>query len=150
MKPEFLDAINYSICRAVNEHFGEKSAGFFREVGEYHLEEASRRGFVKIDHNRKPLDNLIEVAKYLEFTGYMDKIIIDRLSEDEALVEMHGVSVTASSVKLLKEHKHPSHFMTNIMLATLDKLGIRAELEDTDFDEKACRFKEHWKILGTK
>lgn len=150
VKPEFLDTINYSICRAVNEHFGEKSAKFFREVGDYHLDEAVRRGFVKIDRDRKPLDNLIEIAKYLESTGYMDKIIINRLSEDEALVEMHGVSVTTSSVKLLKEGKHPSHYMTNIMLATLDRLGIRAELEDVDFDEKACRFKEHWKILGTK
>jgi len=147
MNPEFLDVINYSICRAVNAHFREKSAQFFREVGEHHLEEAVRRGFVKIEPDRKPLDNLIGIARYLESTGYMEKIVIDRLSESEALVEMHGVSVTESSVRLLKEGNHPSHFMTNVMLAALGQLGIQAELKDVSFDEEAQRFKEHWKIL---
>jgi len=60
---------------------------------------------------------------------------------------MHGVSVTESSVRLLKEGNHPSHFMTNIMLAALGRLGIQAELKDVSFDEKARKFKEHWKIL---
>ena len=150
IKPEFLDTINYAICRVVNEHWGQKSVEFFREVGEHHLDEAVRRGFVKIDSNRKPLDNLIEIAKYLESTGYMEKIIINRLSDDEAFVEMHGVSVTTSSAKLIRDGRHPSHFMTNIMLATLNRLGIRAELRDVAFDEQACRFKEHWKVLGAK
>jgi hypothetical protein len=34
------------------------------------------------------------------------------------------------------------------MLAALEKLDIRAELEDVRFDEKTCHFKEQWKILG--
>jgi hypothetical protein len=147
MNPEFLDVINYSICRAVNTHFGEKSAQFFREVGEHHLNEAISRGFVKIEPDGKPLDNLIGIAKYLESTGYMERIMIERLSDSEALVEMHGVSVTESSVRLLKEGNHPSHYMTNIMLAALGRLGIQAELKDVSFDEKARKFKEHWKIL---
>jgi len=37
--------------------------------------------------------------------------------------------------------------MTNIMLAALGRLGIQAELKDVSFDEKARKFKEHWKIL---
>jgi len=148
IKPEFLDIINYSICQAVNEYLDEKAVEFFRRVGEHHLDEATKRGLVKIDRTRKPLDNLIEVARYLESTGYMEKIVIDRLSEDEAFVEMYGVSVTSSSVKLLREGKHPSHYMTNIMLAALGRLGIQAELRDVAFDEKACKFREHWKILG--
>jgi len=108
-----------------------------------------RRGLVRIERDRKPLDNLIDIARYLESTGYMEKIVIERLSEDEALVEMRGVSVTTSSVRLLKDGKHPSHFMTNIMLAALRRLGIQAELRDVAFDEEARKFKEHWKILKT-
>jgi len=149
IKPEFLDTINYSICQAVNEYLSKKATEFFRKVGEYHLDEAMRRGLVRIERNRKPLDNLIEIARYLESTGYMEKIVIERLSVDEALVEMHGVSVTTSSVRLLKDGKHPSHFMTNIMLAALRTLGIQAELRDVAFDEEARKFKEHWKILKT-
>jgi len=150
VKPEFLDTINYAICRAVNEHLGEKSVQFFRNVGQYHLDEAVRRGFVKIDKRNRPLENLIGIARYLESTGYMEKIEINRLGDDEAFVEMYGVSVTESSVKLLKEGNHPSHYMTNIMLAALSGLGIRAELDDVSFDEKAREFKEHWKIVGAR
>jgi len=149
IKPEFLDVINYSICLAVNEYLDEGTTVFFKKVGEYHLDEAMRRGLVRIERNHKPLDNLIEIARYLESTGYMERIVIERLSEDEALVEMHGVSVTASSVRLLKDGKHPSHFMTNIMLAALGRLGIQAKLTDVAFDEEARKFKEHWKILKT-
>ncbi len=149
IKPEFLDIINCSICQAVNEFLGEKAVELFRRVGEHHLEEAIKRGFIRIDRDRKPLDNLIEIARYLESTGYMERIVIERLSEDEAFVEMYGVSVTQSSVKLLRDGKHPSHYMTNIMLAALGRLGIQAELRDVAFDEEARRFKEHWKILRT-
>jgi len=149
IRPEFLDIINYSICQAVNEYLDEKATEFFREVGEYHLDEAVRRGLVRIERNRNPLDSLIEIARYLESTGYMEKIIIERLGEDEAFVEMYGVSVTSSSVRLLKDRKHPSHFMTNIMLAALSRLGIQAKLTDVAFDEEARKFKEHWKILRT-
>jgi len=149
IKPEFLDIINYSICQAVNEYLDEKASEFFREVGEYHLDEAMRRGLVRIERNRKPLDNLIEIARYLESTGYMEKIVIERLGEDEAFVEMYGVSVTSSSVRLLRDGKHPSHFMTNIMLAALSRLGIQAKLTDVAYDEEACKFKEHWRILRT-
>jgi len=149
IKPEFLDTINYSICQAVNEFLGEKAVELFGRVGEHHLDEAIRRGFIQIDRDRKPLDNLIEIARYLESTGYMERIVIKRLSIDEAFVEMYGVSVTLSSVKLLKEGKYPSHYMTNLMLAALSRLGIKAELKEVAFDEEGRKFKEHWKILRT-
>jgi len=148
VKPEFLDIINYAVCQAVNEYLNEKATDFFRRVGEYHLDEAVERGFLRIEHGEKPLDSLIKIARYLESTGYMERIVINRLSEDEALVEMFGVSVTKSSVQLLKAGKQPSHYMTNIMLSALKRIGIQAELEDVAFDEKECHFKEHWKIIG--
>jgi len=139
IKPEFFDTINYSICKAVNERLGEDAKDFFKRVGECHLDEAVARGFFT--------DTLIRLAKYLESTGYMDKIIINKLSETEAIVEMHGVTVTHSSAKLLQEGKHPSHFMTNIMFAALKRLGIQADLRDMEYDVNEARFKEYWKIL---
>lgn len=59
---------------------------------------------------------------------------------------MYGVSVPKSSSKMLREGKQPSHFMTNLMLAALKKLDIRAELKDVKFDEEKRHFKEYWKI----
>lgn len=148
IKPEFLDVINYAICRAANEEFGERTKDFFRKVGEHHLDEAVKRGFVSLNPDEKPLDNLIGIAHYLESTGYMKKIFIEKLSDIEAVVEMHGVSVTKSSVDILRAGMHPSHYMTNIMIAALRRLGTQAELKDVSFDEEQSRFKEHWKILG--
>lgn len=145
--PEFLDTINYAICRAANQEFGEKTKDFFRRVGEHHLDEAIKRGFIVLDPSGKPLDNLIGIARYLESTGYMEKIFIERLSDNEAVVEMHGVSVTRSSVDILEAGMHPSHYMTNIMIAALRRMGIQAELKDVSFDEEKSRFIEHWKIL---
>ena len=77
----------------------------------------------------------------------MERIIINKLGEGEAIVEMFGVSVTESSRELLDAGRHPSHYMTNIMLAALRRLGIRAELREVEYDEKQDSFKEHWTIL---
>lgn len=148
VKPEFLDTINYAICRAVNDYLDGKATEFFRKVGEYHLDEALRRGLVTIGPDDKPLDVLIRIAKYLESFGYMEQIRINRIDEKEASVEMFGVSVTNSSAQLLGEKKEPSHYMTNVMFAALKKLGVQAELRDMEFDREKRHFKEYWKILG--
>lgn len=147
VKPEFLDTVNYAICEAVNEYVDGKATEFFRRVGEYHLEEALRRGLVKIESSDKPLDALIKIARYLESYGYMEQIRINRIDEKEAIVEMLGVSVTDSSAQLLSEKKQPSHYMTNVMFAALKKLGVQAELRDMEFDRGEKHFKEYWKII---
>lgn len=148
VKPEFLDVVNFAICKTVNEILDKGAPDFFKKVGEYHLDEAMKRGYVKIDNHDRPLDVLIGIANYLESVGYMGGIVIDRLSETEAMVEMHDVSVTESSVQILGEGKTPSHYMTNLMIAALKRLGVQAELEDVQFDREKNRFKEHWRILG--
>jgi hypothetical protein len=147
VKPEFLDIVNYAVCQAVNEYMDGEATEFFRKVGEYHLDEALRRGFVRIEANDKPLDALIKIGRYLESYGYMEQIRIHRIDEKEAIVEMFGVSVTDSSAKLLGEKKQPSHYMTNVMFAVLKRLGVRAELRDMEFDRDQKHFKEYWKIL---
>jgi len=147
IKPEFLDIINYAVCQAVNEYVDGRATEFFRKVGEYHLDEAMRRGLVKIELNDKPLDTLIKIAKYLESYGYMEQIRINRIDEKEATVEMLGVSVTESSARLLGEKKQPSHYMTNVMFAALKRLGVQAELRDMEFDREKRHFKEYWKIV---
>lgn len=147
IKPDFFDIINYSICLAVNKYLGNKTKDFFREVGEYHLNEAIKKGLITIESGDKPLDVLIKIVKYLESTGYMEKISIDKLSEKEASIEMQGVSVAESSARLLKENKHPSHYMTNIMFAALSRFGVKADLKDLKYDLTKARFKESWKII---
>jgi hypothetical protein len=147
MNPEFLDIVNYAVCQAVNEYMDGRASEFFRKVGEYHLNEALRRGLVRIDPSDKPLDALLRIAKYLESYGYMEEIRINRIDEKEAIVEMLGVSVTDSSARLLGEKKQPSHYMTNIMFAALKRLGVQAELRDMEYNRDEKHFKEYWKIL---
>jgi len=62
---DLLDILNLAICYASNEYMKDKTAGFFRKVGEYHLEEAIKRGYVKIESQDKPLDVLENIARYL-------------------------------------------------------------------------------------
>ncbi len=146
VKPEFLDIVNYAICSAVNEFLGAEGARrLFRRVGEYHLEEAMRRGLISLE-GKKPLDALLDIARYLEEMGYMGRIEVERLSDDEAIVTMRGVSVTESSVKLLEQGKEPSHFMTNLMFAALRRMGIEAELRDLEARPEENMFREHWII----
>ncbi len=147
IKPSFFDTINYAICQAVNERLGEEAKDFFQRVGEFHLEEALERGLLKFEPDVAPLDVLIQIARYLESTGYMEKISINKLSDKEAIVEMKGVSVTESSAKLLGKDEHPSHFMTNTMFAALKQLGVQADLRDMEYNVKEARFKEYWRIL---
>ena len=148
IKNEFFDVVNYAICSAVHEYMGDRSPEFFRAVGELHLEEALKRGLVNFQAEDTPLERLIKVARYLEACGYMGEIVIERLSDTEAIVEMHGVSVAGSSAQLVQEGRVPSHYMTNMMFAALKRLSIRADLQDMEFDAKAARFKEYWKILS--
>lgn len=147
---DLLDILNLAICYASNEYMKDKTAEFFRKVGEYHLEEAIKRGYVKIESQDKPLDVLENVARYLESTGYMQQIIIQRFGDYEAVVEMKGVAVTRSSNEILTKGKQPSHFMTNIMLAALKRIGVEAELEEVEFDSTGNTFKEHWRVLGRR
>jgi hypothetical protein len=148
IKKEFFDVINYAICRAVNEHLGDQAAGLFRRVGEFHLEEALKRGLLSFQPEDTPLERLFKVARYLEACGYMEKIVVNKLSDTEAIVEMHGITVAESSAQLLQEGRKPSHYMTNMMFAALKLLAIRADLQDMEYDAKAARFKEYWKILS--
>ena len=147
IEPEFLDIVNYAICQAVNAYMDGRASEFFRKVGEYHLEEALRRGLVRIEPSDKPLDVLLKIAKYLESHGYMEQIHINRIDDKAATVEMFGVSVADSSARLLAEKKQPSHYMTNIMFAALKRLGVQAELRDMEYNREQKHFKEYWKIL---
>lgn len=146
VKSDFLDIINYAICQAVADYLNERATEFFQRVGEHHFDEALKRGLIKISPPDKPLDSLIKIAEYLESVGYMGKVVINKLSDSEAFVDMYDVTVTTSSIKMIKQGKAPSHFMTNLMFAALKRLGIKAELEDVRFDEEKRHFKEHWKI----
>ncbi len=148
IKNEFFDAVNYAICRAVHEYAGDRAGEFFQRVGEFHLDEALRRGLVDFQPEDTPLERLIKIARYLEACGYMEKIVIEKLSDTEAIVEMHGVSVAGSSARLVQEGREPSHYMTNMMFAALKRLAIRADLQDMEFDVKTAHFKEYWKILA--
>ena len=145
--PEFFDTINYAVCQAVNQYLPDEAKAFFRKVGEYHLDEALARGFITLQPEDAPLEVLIKIAKYLESTGYMQKITIQKLSDHEAIVEMQQVSVTVSSAQLLQTNKQPSHFMTNIMFAALRRRGVQADLRHMDYDVENATFKEYWKIL---
>lgn len=134
VKPEFLDFINYNICKAYSELHGREAAEeFFRLVGEIGFRELQRR--VEFP-SQEPYDVLKRVGEFLEEMGYMAKIQLTKVSEDEVIIEMFGVSVIESSIRLVDEGASPSHIMTNLMFAALKELcGFRAEIEDLTLEQ---------------
>lgn len=141
----FFDTLNYCICSAVNKFVGrEKAVEVFREVGRFHFKALREKGAVKVGST--PLETLESVARYLEKSGYMNKIVIQRTGENEAVVDMYGVSVLDSSVRLTDENKAPSHIMTNTMFAALDEMGYEAEMIDLLFDKEGNHVREKWVI----
>lgn len=150
VKAEFFDTINYCICSAINEVVGPETARkIFREMGKIHYEELKKKGVIEIKPGEHPMKVLEKIARYLEASGYMERIEITQTSEDEAVVDMYGVSVLDSSVRLTDEGKEPSHIMTNTMFAALEEMGYTIELVDLLFDREMNHVKEKW-ILKRK
>jgi hypothetical protein len=148
VSPQFFDLVNYSFCSAVSQFLGpEKAVELFRYMGRTHYEELKKRNLIKSDG--KPMEVLESIARYLERSGYMERIEIQRLSENESIVDMYGVSVLESSVRLTQENKQPSHIMTNTMFAALEELGYDAELIDLLFETDKNHVREKW-ILRKK
>lgn len=141
--PTFLDLINYGICYVLNERYGrEECEGIFREVGRICYRKMKEKGLIRSRDD--PAETLIEIARFLEKMGYMERILINRISENELELDMFGVSVLDSSVELVRSGKSPSHYMTNIMFAALEDYGIDAELIDLGFDTERNHVKERW------
>lgn len=146
VRPEFIDFINYNICKAYSEFYGKDAAvGFFRHVGEVGFQELRKT----VDFpSSNPYDVLKTVGKFLERMGYMAKIQLTKVEEDEVIIEMFGVSVTKSSMRLTEEGASPSHFMTNLMFAALEEVsGVRADIYDLTLEqpsEETGYAKEKW------
>lgn len=122
----------------------DKAEKFFREVGKTHYEELKKQGLIKVD--KDPLKTLESIVDYLQSSGYMRKIVISKLSESEVVVDMFGVSVLDSSMRLTDEGKAPSHIMTNTMFAALEDLGHDVDIIDLAFDKGSNHVREKWVI----
>jgi hypothetical protein len=129
IKPEFLDFVNYNICKAYSEKYGKaKAEDFFKRVGEIGFNEL--RKLIEFP-SEEPYDVLKTVADFLEDMGYMTKINLTNVGENEVVIEMYGVSVNNSSIRLTDEGNSPSHFMTNLMFSALREISnVEAEIED--------------------
>jgi len=151
IRPEFIDFVNYNICKAYMEYY-EKEAGigFFRRVGEIGFQELRKTvDFPSSD----PYEVLKTVGEFLERMGYMSKIQLTKVEENEVVIEMFGVSVIKSSMRLIREGANPSHFMTNLMFASLKELsGIQADIYDLTLEqpsEDTGYTKEKWVLHKT-
>lgn len=134
VKPEFLDFVNYNICKAYSEKYGKEAAEeFFRRVGEIGFGELKR--MVEFP-SKEPYDVLTTVGKFLEDMGYMSKIQLSKVEEGEVIIEMSGVSVIKSSIRLVDGGDSPSHFMTNLMFAALKEVsGVQADIYDLTLEQ---------------
>lgn len=143
---DFFDFVNYNVCRAVSEHVGtEQAVKIFERAGEIGYARLKERGLIKTE-GVGPVDVLIQIVKFLESSGYMGRIEVNRVSDTEMVVDMYQVSVLDSSIQLTDEGYAPSHFMTNLMFAALKDYGMRAELEELVFEDEVDHVQERWSL----
>jgi len=134
IKPEFLDFVNYNVCKSFSERCGkEAAADIFRRAGEIGFE--NLKSIVEFK-SHEPYEVLRTVGEFLEEMGYMARINLTRVEENEVIIEMFGVSVIASSIRLTQEGASPSHIMTNLMFAALkDLCDVRADIIDLTLEQ---------------
>jgi len=137
VKPEFLDFVNFNICKAYSERHGKDEAvGFFRRVGEIGFQGLRKMVDFK---SSDPYEVLGTVGEFLEDMGYMSKIQLTKVEEDEVIIEMFGVSVIESSIRLTEGGASPSHFMTNLMFAALKEVsGVHADIYDLTLEQPSA------------
>lgn len=128
IKPEFLSLLNYSMCVAIAKHAGEETAQkIYEEMGEIMFEELKKELGITSTY---PLTYFNQLARYLEDVGYMAKMEIKKVKENEFIMDGYGISVADVPARLEIENVRPySHFMTNLMFAALKKQSnMKAEL----------------------
>lgn len=144
---DFFDFVNYNVCRAVSETLGKEQAeGVYRRAGEIGYSILKERGIVKTE-GLTPVEVLTQIVEFLEASGYMRRIEVNHISDVEMEVDMYGVSVLASSMKLTGEGYAPSHFMTNLMFAALRDLGFTGNLDELTFEGEIDQVREHWQLV---
>ena len=146
--PSFLDFVNYGVCSALSRTYGKEAAEkLFRLAGEIEFQELKK--MISFEE-KEPYIALKRVGEFLEKMGYMAKIKLTKVEENEVIIEMYGVSVIKSSKRLTNEGASPSHFMTNLMFATLkDLCDIRAEIKDLTLEIPAAEAgyaREKWTL----
>lgn len=144
VSPEFLDTLNYALCDAIHSVLGDKAVEVFRLAGRRLYVELKEKGVVS--PSSRPLDILQSIARYLEASGYVNRIVLQRVNDEEVIVEMFGVSVLRSSDRLVREKKQPSHIMTNTMFAALAELGYSAHITDLLLDVEGNHVVEKWSL----
>ncbi len=146
IEPQFLDLVNYGVCSTLSKLYGvEDTEKIFRLAGETNFRELKKR--IRIDSST-PIATLGDIASYLEESGYMNKIELTKVTENEVIIDMYGVSVTESSMRLVEEKLAPSHYMTNMMFAALKDLHkVEADIVHLDFEtpeEEIDHVREKW------
>jgi len=95
-----------------------------------------------------PYEVLKTVRVFLEEMGYMSKIQLSKVEEDEVIIEMFGVSVNKSSIRLVEGGSSPSHFMANLMFAALKEVSsVHGDIYDLTLEQPSAETgyaKEKW------
>ena len=147
--PKFLNHEIYSIYSAAMRLVGpEKQKEIVNLSGKLLFSELDNE--LNLSKINDPVDLVKKLIKYLEDVGYFTKGQVDKKSDDELLVHMHGATCHDAVVKLKNEGAYPSHFCTTLIFAGLKKLfNIDVELSHLNLGSKEPPYHtiEKWKFI---
>jgi hypothetical protein len=135
----FFDVFNYSICKAFSKKVGNQKTNLsFRYSGKLFYEELFKQKIIK--KYDSDFENIKEIAKFLEKVGYLKKIKVSNRGK-QIKIRMEKIILAPSSKRLIKEKCTPSHLMTYLMFAALNK---KIEVVSVKFGKNFVE--EVWKI----
>lgn len=145
---EFLDLEVYAIYKAVTELFGDRGWDVVWRSGEIVFQELKRRLNIT---ETEPIALLRRLGRYFEEVGYLKRMSIEALKEDEFLYDMYEVSIHEGIMKLRAEEANPvlAHFSTTVMFAALkDMCNMTAEITHLEVEGKGeeAYGREKWKL----
>ncbi len=139
IEDKFFDLFNYSVCKSFSIKLGNKKTNeSFKNAGKIFYSELLKSKLIK--KHDSDFKNIKEIAKFLEKVGYLKKIKVQNFGE-KIKIRMEKIILAPSSRRLIKEKYTPSHLMTYLMFAALNK---KIEVTSVKFGKNFVE--EIWKV----
>jgi hypothetical protein len=143
--PVYFDKQIYALYRAVWERWGDDAWWVVWRSGEVLLEEIELELDLELDAG--PFPAMQRLADYLQRVGYVRKIAVRPLSEDEWEYEMVDPAILPGARRLLEEGAVPAHISTTLMFALLKRFGLEAEMTGEPDLRDDGRAIERWRLV---
>jgi hypothetical protein len=145
IEPTYFDQQIYALYRAVWERWGDEAWYVVWRSGEVLFGEIEPE--LGLQPGDSPFEAMHRLASYLQRVGYVKRIAIQPLSDEEWDYEMLDPVILPGAGRLLAEGAVPAHISTTLMFALLKKrFGLGARMLGEPDLRPDGRATERWRL----